>query len=157
MRFVGTSRRAEVAQCMETAARLHVAWRRLQCGCLRRQHGFTHQLLCNRLTPPDSLPQQPLKTLQELIAEIELKVVCDLCVIRVKDITYKLQSVVHKCSRKLLLAKGKASEVWRPVSERPTGGHMGPNVHYKVCNFYVEGSGCPQHVAGSGMQLCQDQ
>uniref|UniRef100_A0A3B3B4C7 C3H1-type domain-containing protein n=1 Tax=Oryzias melastigma TaxID=30732 RepID=A0A3B3B4C7_ORYME len=120
-----------------------------------KQHGFTHQLLCNRLTPPDRLPQQPLKTLQELIAEIELKVVCDLCVIRVKDITYKLQSVVHKCSRKLLLAKGKASEVWRPVSERPTGGHMGPNVHYKVCNFYVEGSGCPQHVEGRGCSFAR--
>ncbi|RVE72874.1 hypothetical protein OJAV_G00043290 [Oryzias javanicus] len=114
-----------------------------------KQYGFTHQLLCNWLAPPDSLPQPP-RTLQELIAEVELKVVCDLCVIRVKEITYKLQSVVHKCSRKLLLAKGKASEVWRPVSERPTGGHMGPNVLYKVCDYYVEGSGCPQHVQGQG-------
>ncbi|KAM7402778.1 hypothetical protein PAMP_017989 [Pampus punctatissimus] len=80
--------------------------------------------------------------------DLDLKTVCHLCSVKEKEITYTVKSVIHTCSRNQLLVKAKASNVWRPVSERPTHGNFGQNVLYKVCNFYVEGSGCTQHGGG---------
>ncbi|XP_037620548.1 helicase with zinc finger domain 2-like [Sebastes umbrosus] len=108
-------------------------------------------LLCNLITqsergyvPPD-YTEGPLR---DHLPTLDLKAVCDLCSIEEKEITYTVQSVSHKCSRNVLLAKDKASDQWRPVSERPTFGNFGRNVLYQVCDFFVEGSGCTQHGQG---------
>lgn len=83
--------------------------------------------------------------LGDLLATLDLRAVCDLCSAKETDLTYTVQSVAHKCGRNLLLAKGLASDRWMVISERPTGGNIGRNVLYKVCDHYVDGSGCPQH------------
>nr|XP_054606610.1 helicase with zinc finger domain 2 isoform X3 [Nothobranchius furzeri] len=117
-----------------------------------RQQGLDHQLLCDMVARTGREPQQANRTepLQELHALIDLKVVCDLCSNKVNEITYTLHSVIHKCAKNLLLAKGRTSNHWRSICERPTGGNMGPNVLYKACDYYVEGSGCSQHKLGRG-------
>ncbi|KAM7423379.1 hypothetical protein PAMA_011103 [Pampus argenteus] len=108
-----------------------------------------HTLLCNLIAQSERGSDQcntsePLGDLWDL----DLKTVCYLCSVKEKDITYTVKSVIHTCSRNQLLAKAKASDVWRPVSGPPTRGNFGRNVLYKVCNFYVEGSGCTQHGEG---------
>ncbi|XP_061584138.1 helicase with zinc finger domain 2-like [Cololabis saira] len=117
-----------------------------------KKNGLEHQRLCNLIAEPERKPQQPSNagSLQELLESVELKAVCSLCSIQKKDLTYTVQSVVHNCGRNLLLAKGVGSEQWRTISERPTGGNMGPNVLYKVCDYFVEGSGCSKHTQGQG-------
>ncbi|XP_053171368.1 helicase with zinc finger domain 2-like [Scomber japonicus] len=84
------------------------------------------------------------KRLGDLL-DLDLKAVCDLCSVKENEITYTVESVIHKCSRNQLLVKAKATYQWRPVSERPKCGNFGQNVFYKACDFYVEGTGCTQH------------
>uniref|UniRef100_A0A3Q2CPH5 Helicase with zinc finger domain 2-like n=1 Tax=Cyprinodon variegatus TaxID=28743 RepID=A0A3Q2CPH5_CYPVA len=85
-----------------------------------------------------------------LFTTLDLKAVCDLCSKQVNEITYSVQSVIHKCGRSLLLAKNKASNQWKSIAERPTGGTIGAKVLYKVCDHFVEGSGCSRHNLGRG-------
>lgn len=117
-----------------------------------KQHGLDHFRLCMMVVQLGRTPNpsKNLEPLDLLFANLELKAVCDLCSDKVNELTYTVQSVVHKCGRSLLLAKGKASDKWRPISERPSGGHVGPNTIYKVCNYTVEGSACTQHTQGQG-------
>ncbi|KAM6927872.1 LOW QUALITY PROTEIN: 3'-5' exoribonuclease HELZ2-like [Xenentodon cancila] len=117
-----------------------------------KKNGLDHQHLCKLIAEPERRPEQPSNAgpLQELLKSLELKVVCSLCSVKEKEITYSVLSVVHNCGGNLLLAKGRDSVQWRSISERPTGGTMGPNVLYKVCDYFVEGSGCSRHIQGQG-------
>ncbi|XP_023182858.1 helicase with zinc finger domain 2 [Xiphophorus maculatus] len=118
-----------------------------------KQHGMDHQRLCSMLAQSKSNAEQKPSAGEaqlDLLAALDLKVACDLCSNQDNEVTYSIQPVIHKCSRSLLLGKGKASSQWKVVSERPTGAHMGPGVVYKVCDYYVAGSGCPKHTLGQG-------
>ncbi|XP_040924678.1 helicase with zinc finger domain 2-like [Betta splendens] len=112
-----------------------------------KQYKLDHLLLCNLIAQSEIGPNQvnSAEPLIGLLNTLDLKVVCDQCVIKDKEITYRVGLVSHTCSKTLLLAKAKASDEWRPVSERPISRGFGPNVLYQVCDFYVEGSGCTQH------------
>ncbi|KAM9362141.1 3'-5' exoribonuclease HELZ2-like [Symphorus nematophorus] len=112
----------------------------------RIDHVTLYQLIAQSergTNPPDNS-----KPLGDILAPLNLKAVCDLCSVKEQDITYTVQSVSHKCRGNLLLAKDKTSNQWRPVSERPTSGHFGPNVRYQKCHFFFEGSGCTLHGQG---------
>ncbi|XP_076606270.1 3'-5' exoribonuclease HELZ2-like [Chaetodon auriga] len=115
-----------------------------------KHHGLDHVLLCHLTAQSERESDQSddSEPRGDILATLDLKVVCDLCSTREKEITYAVHLVTHKCSRNLLLAKTKASDQWRPVSERPTCGQFGRNVLYQKCNFFVEGSGCTQHLQG---------
>lgn len=115
-----------------------------------KHHRLDHVLLCNLIAQSEKGSDLPdnSEPLGDLLPTLDLKAVCDLCSIKEKEITYKVQSLSHKCSRNLLLAKDKASNQWRPVCDRPTGGFFGRNVFYQVCNYFIEGSGCTQHGQG---------
>ncbi|MED6246503.1 hypothetical protein ATANTOWER_018945 [Ataeniobius toweri] len=117
-----------------------------------KKHGVDHQFFFNMLVQSKSKPEQKSNTGPqcELFAVLDLKAVCDLCSNKLNEVTYSIQSVIHQCSRSLLLAKGKASHQWKVISDRPTGGTIGPRVLYKVCDYFVEGSGCNKHTAGQG-------
>ncbi|KAI3370504.1 hypothetical protein L3Q82_025264 [Scortum barcoo] len=81
-------------------------------------------------------------TLAPLLTEHDLKLACTQCSVKEKEITYTLKSLQHKCARSLLFCKAKGGRKWRPVSKRPKF----PNPsQYKVCYFFVEGSGCSEH------------
>ncbi|KAK2821021.1 hypothetical protein Q5P01_023980 [Channa striata] len=115
-----------------------------------KRYRLDHVLLCNLVAQSERGPEphNNVEPLDGLLATLDLKAVCDLCSTKKKEITYTVQSVSHKCSRNLLLAKGKVSDEWRPVSERPTSGNFGRNVFYQVCDFFVEDSGCGRHGPG---------
>ncbi|KAM9859234.1 3'-5' exoribonuclease HELZ2-like [Aulostomus maculatus] len=106
-----------------------------------------HASLCSLVAQSarDQDKCNPSEPLGDLLETLDLKVVCDLCHVRKKEITYEIKPVSHKCKRDQLLAKTKISNQWRPVSERPTCGPFGQKVFYQVCRFYDEGSGCTQH------------
>ncbi|XP_051270850.1 helicase with zinc finger domain 2 [Dicentrarchus labrax] len=89
-------------------------------------------------------PENP-ECLGDIIATLDLKAVCELCSVKEKEISYTVQSVSHKCSRNLLLAKAKTSNQWRPVSERPAFGQFGRSVLYQKCTFFDEDSRCTRH------------
>lgn len=112
-----------------------------------KRHRLDHVFLCHLVAQSQRESDQPdsSEASGDLLATLDLKAVCDLCSSKENEITYTVQSLSHTCSRKLLLAKAKASEQWRPVSARPTRGQFGPNVHYQKCDFFVEGSGCTKH------------
>ncbi|XP_034143471.1 helicase with zinc finger domain 2 isoform X2 [Esox lucius] len=81
-------------------------------------------------------------TPMDLLVTFNFKVVCSLCSVKENEITYTLLTVEHQCSKELLLAKGKGTSKWRPVSRRPAF----PNPsQYDVCWFFTEGSGCRKH------------
>lgn len=80
--------------------------------------------------------------LAPLLSTHDLKVVCAQCCVQEKEITYKLKSVQHQCTRNLLLCKAKGSSKWRPVSRRPT---FPKPSQYAVCYFFQEGLGCTHH------------
>ncbi|XP_062309806.1 helicase with zinc finger domain 2-like isoform X2 [Osmerus eperlanus] len=81
--------------------------------------------------------------LWDLLVACNLEVVCTVCSVKVNEITYTLQpSTNHNCSRDLLLAQGKDTDKWRPISRRPSYPNPG---HYQVCWFFLEGSGCTRH------------
>lgn len=115
-----------------------------------KQHRLDHTLFCHLVARSERRADQPdnPESLGDLLASLDLKVVCDLCSVKHKEITYTVKSVTHKCKGDLLLAKAKASDKWRPVSERPAYGNCGRNVFYQVCHFYDEGSGCKEHRQG---------
>ncbi|KAM9364493.1 3'-5' exoribonuclease HELZ2-like [Pholidichthys leucotaenia] len=117
-----------------------------------KHNRLDHAHLCYLIAQSEKRPKQPnsAEPLSFLLSVLDLKVVCDLCSVRERDITYSVQSIVHKCGRTLLLAKCKSSDQWRPVSERPKGGHIGPNVQYKTCDYFVEGFGCSKHLERRG-------
>lgn len=102
-----------------------------------KHHGLDHQLLCRLLSQPAEAGG--------IFESLDVKLVCDLCRVRLKETTFTLKALQHQCPRRLLLVKTKQSDVWRPVSERPAGGNFGQNVVYHKCNFFVEGSGCTRH------------
>ncbi|XP_068449636.1 3'-5' exoribonuclease HELZ2-like [Clinocottus analis] len=112
-----------------------------------KQHGVDHVLLCNLIVQSERGGDQPVNTepLGDLLTTLLLKAVCNQCSVKKKEITYTVQSVSHKCSRTLLLAKDRTSNQWRPVSERPTCGEFGKNVLYRECHFFDEGVGCTKH------------
>ncbi|XP_056129591.1 helicase with zinc finger domain 2 isoform X2 [Lampris incognitus] len=109
--------------------------------------------LCNLVLHFESDPAQrnaaqhdKFESLDDLLPIVDLKVVCSLCCNKDTEIEYKILSVCHQCHRDLLLAKKKGCELWRPISEHPTKtGKFGSNVHFEVCSFYKEGSGCTKH------------
>ncbi|XP_030584447.1 helicase with zinc finger domain 2 isoform X2 [Archocentrus centrarchus] len=113
-----------------------------------KHQGLDHTLLCNIIVQSERGPRQSntAEPLGDILAVVDLKAVCDLCSVKENETTYTLQSIVHKCGRTLLLAKGKGSDQWKRVSERRTGEHIGRNVLYKVC----EDSRCTQHTQGRG-------
>lgn len=117
-----------------------------------KHQGLDHTLLCNIILQSERRPRQSntVEPLGDILEVVDLKAVCDLCSIKENEITYTLQSVVHNCGRTLLLAKGKASDQWKLVSERPKGGYIGQNVLYKVCNYIGEDFRCTQHTKGQG-------
>ncbi|CAL8256544.1 unnamed protein product [Arctogadus glacialis] len=78
----------------------------------------------------------------DLLSTYDLKVVCARCAIKKNEITYTLQSVVHQCTRNLLLARAKGSRQWRHISRRP---EFPRPSKYDVCWHFVEGSGCTVH------------
>ncbi|XP_026162464.1 helicase with zinc finger domain 2 isoform X2 [Mastacembelus armatus] len=112
-----------------------------------KHHKLDHMLLCNIIAQSEKEPDQPntRESLGGLSAILDLKALCDLCSTKDKEISYTVKSFSHRCSRNLLLAKAKGSDEWRPVCERPTHGNFGKDVIYRVCHFFVEGSGCTQH------------
>lgn len=114
------------------------------------RHRLNHEFLCHLILQYDRRPYQlySLDSSGDDLATLDLKVVCDLCRVKENEITYTVKSVRHECQKKLLLVKTKASDKWRPVSERPTHGQFGPNVVFRKCNFFVEGCGCKQHGQG---------
>ncbi|XP_053171369.1 helicase with zinc finger domain 2-like [Scomber japonicus] len=111
-----------------------------------KRQGLDHDHLCYLISQSERGSDQSntSKPLGDLV-DLDLKTVCDLCSVKENEITYTVESVIHKCSRNQLLVKAKATYQWRPVSERPKCGNFGKNVFYKACDFYVEGSGCTQH------------
>ena len=113
----------------------------------QKHHGIDHVVLCQLIAQSErgSDPPDKSKPLGDILTTLDLKAVCNLCSTKEQEITYTVESVSHKCSRNLLLAKDKTSNQWRPVSERPTSGHFGPNVRYQKCHFFIEGSGCRPH------------
>ncbi|XP_015255759.1 PREDICTED: helicase with zinc finger domain 2-like, partial [Cyprinodon variegatus] len=117
-----------------------------------KEHRVDHELLCNMLLQSNGKPEQKPDAAPQgtLFTTLDLKAVCDLCSKQVNEITYSVQSVIHKCGRSLLLAKNKASNQWKSIAERPTGGTIGAKVLYKVCDHFVEGSGCSRHNLGRG-------
>ncbi|XP_035982534.1 helicase with zinc finger domain 2 isoform X1 [Fundulus heteroclitus] len=115
-----------------------------------KKHGVDHQVLCAMVLQSQSKADCSAGPECRLSAALDLKAACDLCSNKVNEVTYSIQPVIHKCSRSHLLAKGKASNQWKVVSERPTGGNIGSRVLYKVCDYFVEGSGCSKHTSGDG-------
>ncbi|CAK6966077.1 helicase with zinc finger domain 2-like [Scomber scombrus] len=111
-----------------------------------KHQGLDHDHLCYLISQSERGSDQSntSKRLGDLL-DLDLKAVCDLCSVKENEITYTVESVIHKCSRNQLLVKAKASHQWRPVSEPPNCGDFDQNVFYKACDFYVEGSGCTQH------------
>lgn len=80
--------------------------------------------------------------LTPLLSRHDLKFVCAQCCVKEKEITYRLKSVQHQCTRNLLLCKAKGGQKWRPVNRRP----LFPNPsQYVVCRFFVEDFGCSEH------------
>ncbi|XP_005952142.1 helicase with zinc finger domain 2 isoform X2 [Haplochromis burtoni] len=114
-----------------------------------KHQGLDHALLCNLIAESERGTCQANidEPLGDLLADVDLKAVCNLCSVKVNEITYNVQSVVHKCRRSLLLAKGKASDLWKLVSKRPT---LAQTVCYKVCKYIAEDSRCTQHTQGRG-------
>ncbi|XP_074529198.1 3'-5' exoribonuclease HELZ2-like [Halichoeres trimaculatus] len=112
-----------------------------------KQQRVDHGLLCHLIAQSEKVsdPAHSSGPVLKLPDALDLKAVCELCCTREKEITYTVRSVPHKCARNLLLAKFKTSQLWRPVSERPTSGQFGPNVFYKECMHFSEGSGCTYH------------
>lgn len=112
-----------------------------------KRHQVDHALLCQLITPApsDREPYNTSRTFADLLKTLDLKVGCELCCTKEKEVTYSAQPVHHTCGRTLLLAKSKSSEQWRPVSERPTSGQFGPKVNYQQCRYFSEGSGCTLH------------
>ncbi|XP_035517753.1 helicase with zinc finger domain 2-like [Morone saxatilis] len=106
-----------------------------------------HVLLCHLIAQSERGSDQPEnpECLGDIIATLDLKAVCELCSVKEKEITYTVQSVSHKCSRNLLLAKAKTCNQWRPVSERPA---FGRTVLYQKCAFFDEDSRCTRHGQG---------
>lgn len=115
-----------------------------------KRHGLNHEFLCHLIPQFDRRPDQPdsPNSLGDVLAALDLKVVCDLCCVKENEITYTVKTGRHECHKNLLLVKTKASDKWRPVSERPTYGQFGQNVVFQKCNFFVEGCGCKQHGQG---------
>ncbi|XP_072308707.1 3'-5' exoribonuclease HELZ2-like [Eucyclogobius newberryi] len=104
-----------------------------------KKQNMDHLILCNDVAHKSgSAGPKPTQSLD--LAVLDLKAVCDQCCIQEKEITYAIKSTVHNCTRKLLLAKEKNSDQWRPVSERPS--KCGQNAQYQVCYYFIEGSGC---------------
>lgn len=112
---------------------------------LERKYVLEHLDLCKLVAQLDKSDGPSAAQSLDLFVALDLKAVCDHCCIQQKEISYTIKTVQHKCSQNLLLAKNKASDQWRPVPERPTHRLFGRNVHYQVCNFFKEGSGCTQH------------
>lgn len=114
-----------------------------------KRQGLDHALLCNLIAESERGTRQANtdEPLGDLLADVDLKAVCNLCSVKVNEITYTVQSVVHTCRRSLLLAKGKASDLWKLVSKRPT---LAQTVCYKVCKYIAEDSRCTQHTQGRG-------
>ncbi|XP_028314617.1 helicase with zinc finger domain 2-like isoform X2 [Gouania willdenowi] len=108
-----------------------------------KNQGLDDALLCNLVAMSEQGPNQSDngKALDHFRRLVDLKVVCELCSAKERDISYTIKSVLHKCGRSILLAKAKASKQWRPVSKRP----FHKNILYKVCIHFVEGSGCTEH------------
>ncbi|KAK7915622.1 hypothetical protein WMY93_011383 [Mugilogobius chulae] len=80
--------------------------------------------------------------LEPLLAQYDLRLVCDQCSVKEKEITYKYIPKQHQCALNLLLCRAKGGSHWRPVSKRPTF----PNPsQYQVCYHFREGSGCSVH------------
>lgn len=124
-----------------------------------KRNRLDHVLLCHLVAQSESRSNQPDNAgpLGDILRTLDVKAACSLCSTKEKDITYTVHSVIHKCSRNLLLAKAKASNLWRPVSERPTCGSFGQNVLYTKCNFFVEGSGCTQHGQRCTYARCDEE
>lgn len=80
-----------------------------------------------------------------ILDTLELRVACDLCLVKERETTCIVRSVNHACHRKLLLVKTRTSDKWRPVSKRPTHGQFGSKVQYQKCTYFVEGPGCGKH------------
>lgn len=76
---------------------------------------------------------------------LELRVACELCLIKERETTYTFRSVHHACRKQILLVKTMSSDKWRPVSKRPTLGNFGSRVQYQKCIYFVEGAGCDKH------------
>ncbi|XP_058486886.1 helicase with zinc finger domain 2-like [Solea solea] len=112
-----------------------------------KNHRLDHTLFCSLVAQSKTTSDEPndSKPPGDLLLQLDLETVCDLCSVEDNEITYSVKSLYHECSSNLLLAKAKTSDQWRPVSERPTQGIFGRYVLYKVCNFFVEGSGCTLH------------
>ncbi|XP_008300802.1 helicase with zinc finger domain 2 [Stegastes partitus] len=117
-----------------------------------KNQGLDHMRLRHLMAQSERPPDQPsnAEPLGDLLAALDLKAVCDLCSLKQREVTYTVQSVIHKCGRNLLLAKDKGSDQWRLISERPVANHIGRNALYKVCDYFVEDSGCKQHTQGQG-------
>ncbi|KAK7915419.1 hypothetical protein WMY93_011180 [Mugilogobius chulae] len=110
-----------------------------------KKYKVDHLNLCN--TVAQLSETGGVKTSQSHdLAVLDLKVVCDQCCIKEKEITYAIKSTVHKCTQNLLLAKEKNSDQWRPVADQPS--RIGKNVQYQACHFFIEGRGCANHGQG---------
>lgn len=112
-----------------------------------KKHKLDHLVLSNIVAQQHGTDKSSFEQAIDLMA-LDLKTVCEQCCTKEKEITYIIQTAVHKCSRNILLAKGKASDKWRPVAARPSKGSFGQKVQYQACNFFTEGSGCTKHGEG---------
>lgn len=114
--------------------------------------GFDHTSFLRLInqTGRESVKQNPaqlgkIKSLDDLLATLDLKAVCSSCSIKEKEITYTLKPVNHQCSRDLLLGKVDSSNQWRPISHRPSFNRPGQNSRYQVCIYFKDDSGCTKH------------
>lgn len=103
-----------------------------------KRNSLDRRILCRLLTQPH---EAACPSAGDIFENLDLKLVCDLCCVRLKEITFTLKRLQHQCPKQLLLVKTKQSDVWTPVSERPAGARK---VVYEKCSFFVEGSGCTQ-------------
>uniref|UniRef100_W5LDR9 Helicase with zinc finger 2 n=1 Tax=Astyanax mexicanus TaxID=7994 RepID=W5LDR9_ASTMX len=81
--------------------------------------------------------------LRRLQTTHDLCVVCRQCCKWTTDISYKIVSIAHRCSKDIILVRQKGNNGrWRPVAQRPKF----PNpAKYEVCWHYIEGKGCTVH------------
>ncbi|XP_060086564.1 helicase with zinc finger domain 2 [Heteronotia binoei] len=94
--------------------------------------------------------------LDSLQKQLELRLACSACSLRVNESTYQLKEVEHKCMMEILLArrKGSSGKSWRKVGRRPD---FPKPASYDICRYYVAGSGCKRHRNFCTFAWCKEE
>lgn len=112
-----------------------------------KQHRLNHAFLCHLVSQSEEICHQPNnhQTPSNIWDSLELKVACNLCLVKERETTCTIRPVKHACHKDLLLVKTSASDKYRPVATRPTQGPFSAAVQYHKCIYFEEGSGCKKH------------